>query len=130
MQRGFSIHAEVQTQRLAELEADGEARIQARRRLLENHRDVLADELAALAVGQPLQIVAGELQAAGTHAPRIRDKPHHRQHRHALAGSRLADDAEHLALVDREAHALDCVHDGTLRGKLYVEVFDFEEGHY
>src|SRR5438132_1402934 len=70
------------------------------------------------------------LQAAGTHAPRIRDKPHHRQHRHALAGSRLADDAEHLALVDREAHALDCVHDGTLRGKLYAEVFDFEEGHY
>ena len=129
MQRGFTIHAEVQAQRFAELEADGKARIQARRRLLEDHRDVLADELAALAVGQPLQIVAGELQATRTHAARIRDKPHHRQHRHALAGSRFADDAEHLALVDREAHTLDRAHDGTLRGKLDVQVFDFEQRH-
>ena len=38
-------------QHLLDLEADGEARIEARHRLLEDHRDVLADDLAALAVG-------------------------------------------------------------------------------
>ena len=127
--RRLAIELQVQPQRLAELEADGEARIEARRRILEDHRDVLADERAALAVGQSLQIAPGEYEPLGADAAGIRDEPHHREHRDALAGARFADDAEHLAFVDREAHALDRVHDGALRRKLDVEVFDFEQGH-
>ena len=41
-----AVHAHVEAQHLLDLEADGEARIEAGHRLLEDHRDVLADDLA------------------------------------------------------------------------------------
>ena len=43
-----AVHAHVEAQHLLDLEADGEAGIEAGHRLLEDHRDVLADDLAPL----------------------------------------------------------------------------------
>ncbi len=63
--RRLAVHALMQAQRLGDLEADREARVEARRRLLEDHRHVLADELAALAVGEREQIAAVEGKAVG-----------------------------------------------------------------
>ncbi len=103
--------AHVQAQRLLELEADGEARVEAGRRLLEDHRHVLADEPAPLARREAEEIVAGEGEALGADSAGIGDEPHQRQHRDALARARFADDAEHLALLEREADAVDGVHD-------------------
>ena len=87
--------AQVQAQRLGELEADREARVEARRRLLEDHRDVLADEPAALARrtcasrSRPAKRSRSARDAAGQG-----DEAHQRQHGDALARARLADDAE------------------------------------
>jgi hypothetical protein len=60
------------------------------------------------------------------HAARPADEAHERHHGHALARARFADDAEHLALFQREAHAVDRMHHAALRGKLDVQVFDFD----
>jgi hypothetical protein len=54
---------------------------------------------------------------------------HQRQHGHALARTRLADDAQHLALVERERHAFDGVQGRALERELDVEVFDFKQWH-
>ena len=43
-----AVEAEMRLQRLADLEADGEAGVEARHRLLEDHRHVLADDLPPL----------------------------------------------------------------------------------
>ena len=51
-------------QRLADLEADGEAGIEARQRLLEDHRDVLADHPPPLARAHGQEVMAIEGQAA------------------------------------------------------------------
>ena len=53
-------------QRLHDLEADGEAGVQAGHRLLEDHRDVLADDLAPLrAALRRQQVLAVEAQPVG-----------------------------------------------------------------
>ena len=59
----------------------------------------------------------------------VGDEPHHRQHGHALAGTGLPDDAEHLAFVEREGHAVHRAQEAALRGKLDVEVLDLEQCH-
>ena len=127
--RRVAIELQMEPQRLGQLEADGEARIEARRRILEDHRDVLADERPPLAVGHALEVAAREREPLGANAARPRDQAHQREHRHALARARLADDAEHVALVEREAHALHRAHHGGLRREVDVQVFDFEERH-
>ena len=50
----------VHPQRLGDLPADGQHRIEARHRLLEDHRDVVAADLAHLALGELQQILALE----------------------------------------------------------------------
>ncbi len=52
-------------------------------------------------------------------------------HGHALAGAGFADDAQHLAFFQRQAHAFDRAHHAALRRELDVQVFDFEKwcGH-
>ena len=61
------------------------------------------------------QVAAGEAQRARTHPAGKCDEPHHREHRDALARARFADDAQHVALVERQAHALDRVQHAALR---------------
>ena len=74
--------------------------IEAGRRLLEDHRDVLADERSALAVGQGEQIPSLELQLSAD--PAGKGTRPITASIDALAGARFADDAEHLALFHRE----------------------------
>jgi hypothetical protein len=57
--------AEMEAQRLLDLEADGEAGVEAGHRLLEDHRHVLADDLAALALASGQQVAAVEGHAVG-----------------------------------------------------------------
>jgi len=129
MARRAAVHAEVQAQGLGQLEADGEAGIETRRRLLEDHRDLLADDRAPLALAGAEQVAPGEGEPLRAHAARRGDEPHQREHRHALAGARLADDAQHLAFVEREAHALDRTHHPRVRRELDVQVLDLDQGH-
>ena len=103
----FAIHIQMNAQRLGDLEADREGRVEAGRRLLEDHRHVLAGELAAFVVGQRQEIVAVEAHAVGAETAGIGDEAHQREHRHAFARAGFADDAEHLAMLDAQRHAID-----------------------
>ena len=58
--RGAAVEALVHAQRLGELEADGEAGVEARLRVLEDHGHLLAGDGASVAVGDRAQIAAGE----------------------------------------------------------------------
>ena len=129
MARGLVIEPEVQPQRLGELKADGEARVEAGRRILEDHRHVLADHFPVFPVGKVRQVPSRKAQLPRPHPARIGDQAHHREHRHALAGTGLADDAQHLAFIKRQAYGVDRAEHAALRRKLHGEVFDFEQCH-
>ena len=87
--------------------SDGVAGIEARERVLENHRDVLADEIAPLALADATQIVTGKGQSPCANAAREIDHAKKRQRHHGLARAGLADDADDLALVDRQVNIVD-----------------------
>ena len=56
----FRVHADVDAERLGDLQSDGQDRIERGHRLLEDHRDVAAADLAHLLVGEVEQIAAFE----------------------------------------------------------------------
>ena len=62
---GAAVEVEMGLQRLADLEADGKARVQRRHRLLEDHRQVLAGDAAALGRRHRGQVGAVERHAVG-----------------------------------------------------------------
>ena len=53
------------------------------------------------------QVAAGEEQLVGRDRRRPRQQAHHGEHRYRLAGAGLADDCQHLALLDVQRHAID-----------------------
>ena len=64
--------------------------------------------LAHLVLGQRAQVAPAQHDVAGDDlARRVGDEPHDRQRRDRLARAGLADDAERLLTVEREAHAVD-----------------------
>ncbi|MNN81025.1 hypothetical protein D3C81_1978070 [compost metagenome] len=65
--------------RFHNLETDGIARVQTGHWVLEDHRHFSAHQLAALLLGDALQILAVELQAFRHHAARVINQPHDRQ---------------------------------------------------
>ena len=83
--RGPLVQRQMQAQRFHKLKTHREAGVETGRRVLEDHGNVFADELAPLAIGQAEQILAIKLQVLGTHAARIGDESHQRHHAHALA---------------------------------------------
>src|SRR6186997_890228 len=89
--------------RLHQLEGDCERRVQARHRVLEDHRDLAAEQRAPLALAHRLQVAAGEGEALGADAAGRINEAEDGERGHALARPRLADDADDLAGVDREA---------------------------
>ena len=98
---GAAIEVEMGLQRLADLEADGEAGVERGHRLLEDHRQVLAGDAAALRAAvivvrsAPSNTMRSALDSGGE-----RQQAHHRQHRHRLARAGFADDRQHLVAVD------------------------------
>ena len=85
-------------QRLLDLVADGEHRGQGGERVLEDHGDALAADLAHLEVGlaeQLLAVVGDGALDAGV----LVQKAHDGHGGHGLAGAGFADDAEGLAGV-------------------------------
>ncbi len=120
-------HVEVRLDGLAELAPDGEHRVQARHRVLEDHRDLPAPDVPHLLVGELDQVAIAEERAAGGHATRPGQDPHQRQRGHALAAAGLADDPERLARGDVERDPVDGV-DRPARGpELHTEVLDRQE---
>ena len=79
-------------------------------------RGVAVDERLALPAHVAADDAAGQL-----------DHPEQRLGRDALAGARLADEAERLALADREADVADGVHGAPAGDEVDLQVVDLEQ---
>ncbi|MNV56998.1 hypothetical protein D3C71_1493080 [compost metagenome] len=123
------VHLQVQAQHFHQLKADGEARVQAGRRVLENHGHVLAHQGAALGVGQAQQVVPRKTQPVGADTARVANQSHQRHHGDAFPGTRLPDDAQHFTFVKLQADAVHGVHYRALGGKLHAEVVYLKQCH-
>ena len=109
--------------------ADGQARVQRRVRVLEDHLHIAA--LAAqLARARRRQFHAHELDRAGRRLVELEDGPSDRR----LAAAGLADQAERLATADAERHVVDRSHpadpaleDPLAHRELHPQVLDREQ---
>src|SRR5260370_953574 len=82
----------VQRQRLADLPADRQYRVERGHRLLKDHRDVVAAHVAHFSFAELAQVAPGEADHPRDDAPgRRRDEAQDRQRGDALAAARLAD---------------------------------------
>ena len=72
-------------------------------------------------------VAALEADLAADDAARLLQQAHQRQRGDALAGARLADDAERLAGGDREADAVDRAHDAGVGEELRAQIAHFED---
>src|SRR5215831_5698583 len=113
---------------LGQLLADREHRIERGLRILQNHRDLAAADLAHLR-GRALEdILAVEQHLAldGASAA-LGQQAHQGERRHALAAARLAHQAQHLAAAQREAHAVDRLDHAAPQEEVGVQVADLED---
>ena len=131
--RGRPRNGPMQQDGLSDLIPDREHWVEARHRLLEDHADATAANLAELRLGQLREIDAAPLPgeqdfARLDHAGR-RHQPENRHRRHALAAAALADEAERFPAFDRQRHAIHRRHAAGRGVKRRHEVVDFEEWH-
>ena len=97
-------HVAVVAQRLGDLEAHRQDRVQRRHRLLEDHRDAVAADLAHLLLAERDQVEIGEADVpAGDPPVGRRHQAHDGQRGDALAATGLADDRQRLVVRDGEA---------------------------
>src|SRR5207248_184199 len=98
----------VQADGLDDLRAHRVDGVQARHRLLEDHRDRVAADVLHLALAQLEEVLAAELDAAAGDAPlRERHEAEDRERGHALSAAALADDAERAAFRELERDLVD-----------------------
>ena len=110
-QRAFvqraAAQAFVQLQHFLDLIADRVARIQTGERVLEHHRDIFADDLAAFLRRRLQQVRAVEGDFIGRDFAGRVDQAHQRHHRHAFARAGFADYADHFARRNIEIDPID-----------------------
>ena len=122
-------HRMMHAQRLADLPADRVARVQRGHRLLEDHRHVLADQLAPLARADGQQVGAGEPHRVGAHAAGIADQPHRGQHRDALPEP-LSPTMQRISPSSSTTSTPSTARKSAARGReLDAQVADFEQRH-
>ena len=102
IERGGARGAAVALHDLRHLRADGVGRVEARHRLLEDHRHPVAAQARHLALGQRQELAPVEAQPAGATRRGARQQAHDRERGHRLAAARLADQARRLAAMDGE----------------------------
>ena len=121
-------HAEMDEERLHDLEADRQHRVERCHRLLEDHRDVASPDLAHLVFAEIEQVLPPEQDAARDHSSRRpRKEPHDGERGHRLAATRLADERHDLAGAHPVGDALDRAHDAARRHEVHVKIFDLEQ---
>ena len=115
-------------QHLDHLAADGEHRIERRHRVLEHHRDLATADAfdrrrSTRRVHERLALPA---HVAADDAAGQLDHPEQRLRGDALARAGLADEAERLALADREADVAHGVDGASASDEIDLEVVDLE----
>ena len=101
----------VRLDRLGDLAADRQHRVEARQGILEDHRDLGATDLAQALLRQVEDVLALEDRGPGRDlADPLGQQAEQRQRAHALAGAGLSDEADGLAgrdVVGQAAHRAD-----------------------
>ena len=124
----LAIHPEVHFERLADLPADGEHRVERGHRVLEDHRDLAAADRAQVLVVEREQVAAAEHRRALGDAAVPGEDPEQRERGDALAAARLAHDPQRLAGGDVERDPVDGVDQPSLGAEANVEIVDDEKG--
>ncbi|MNL06292.1 hypothetical protein D3C87_1269250 [compost metagenome] len=122
--RSLAGHFQVQAQHFFDLETDGVARVQRGHRVLEDHRQVFADDLPTLTVAQLEHVLAVKAERVGGDDAGMLDQAHQRHHGHGLAGTGFANDGQHFALVHLQVEAIDHWR-GVFVAEANVEILDF-----
>ena len=110
---------------LDDLRADRHHRVQAGRRLLEDHADAAAAHVAHPRLRQLQDVVAFEVDAAAATRP-FRAAGASAPARSSLAAARFADQREGLAAGDRERQRVDRAHQAAVGVELGREALDRE----
>ena len=120
----------MQPQRFTDLASDREDRIEARHRLLKNHADLIAADVAHGALIELEKIDALETNAASDLAGRFRDQAQNRARGNGFAAAALADDGNRLAGLYGEGDAVHgAVH--SVRGaEMRLQIFNLQESHF
>ena len=112
------------------LPADRQHRVERGDRVLEDHGDVATALGAQLGVRGAHQFLALEPDRALDDLPWRIDEAEEREARHGLARPALADEAEDLALSEREGHAIDRLHHARTGVEMGLEPLDAQDfGH-
>jgi hypothetical protein len=107
-------HVTVQLDGLDQLLPDRVHGVQRRHRVLEDHRHLVAADLAQLAGLGPDQVLALPQRLAARHRGPPGVQPHDGETGDALPGAGLADDAERLSFLHGERDTVDCLDDAVL----------------
>ncbi len=118
---------QMQRQHLLEVLLDGQHRVERRQRILRDHPDLTAADIAQPRGLHGEDVTALEDDLAAGDLARRRHHLHHRQGRDALARPALTDDAEALAGAHVQTQPLHGVDPGALQLERHVEVPDVEQ---
>ena len=121
--RGRQIEFEMLLQRLDQLGADGQHRIERRHRVLEHHRERPAAQLAQLLRRQLQQVLPVEHHAAGELCL-LRQQLQDRARQHGLAATGFADDAERPPGADGEVDMIDRAQIAARRRQIDRDILD------
>src|SRR5262249_45244479 len=114
---------------LTELPPDGEHWIEARHRLLKDHRDVVAANAPHLLVGEVEKIDAPEADGAGNFSWWFGDQAQDGVGGDRLAAARLAHHRQRLALPHLEGDAIHGPVHAIGSAKMRLQVIDLEQRH-
>ncbi len=121
-------HRQMGADRLDDLVADAQQRIERGQRVLEDRADLAPADRAHARRRQIVDALPGEPDlAAGDAAGRLEQADHGRSGQR-LAGAGLADDAQNLAGADRQRHAVDRLEPAVARVERDFEVAHLEHG--
>ena len=120
-------NALVDAQRLGQLVADGEKRVERGHGILKDHADLVAADLAEHFGREPRQIRSVKDHLVRRNFGVVRQKVQHGEHRNALAAAAFADDAHGLALVHVQIHAANGLHLADVDIERRPQVFNVKE---
>lgn len=126
-ERGPLRHLVVDAVRLGDLVADRVEGVHRGERVLEDHGDLLAAPGPHPLLGQRVEVGAVEHDLAADPGAGLLEQAHQGLTRDGLAGSRLADEADGLALGEAEVHAVDGVHEPVVGGERDVQIPDLQQ---
>ena len=115
-------------QRLGNLVADAKDRVETARRLLEDHRNVVAADIEHHRIAGAGQVAFLEENLPLDDLARSRQQAHDRKRSHALAAARLTDNAQHLAGRYGEVDAVDRLHHTIFGVEVGFQPLHLEDG--